>query len=99
MWVHRSRGTSHALYRAVLALLPPKVSQHAQQRRGPLLRWPLKGAEVVPVSETVCEGMMADEKVAEVVLEDKAVSVLYYAAEFVFDVEAGKQPAFWASEL
>lgn len=99
MWAHKSHGTLHALHRAVLALLPPKVSQHAQQRRGALLCWPLKGAVVVPVSETVCEGMMADEKVVEVVLEDKAVSVLYSAAEFVFDVGAGKQPAFLASEI
>lgn len=46
MQVHTSHGTLQTLYRAVLALWPPKVSQRAQQRRGPLLHWPSRGAEL-----------------------------------------------------
>lgn len=71
MWVRTCHGTFQTLYKAVQALWPPKASQQAQQRWGPLLRWPLGGAEVGfgvgPVSEIVCEAVMADETVDEAV--------------------------------
>lgn len=65
MQVHGSRG-AWTLCRAVLALWPPKASQWARQRLGPLLRWPSMGAdfgfgaEILPVSEAVGEAVMAD---------------------------------------
>lgn len=101
MRVRTSHGTLQTLYRAVLALWPPKASQQAQQRWGPLLHWLLKGAEVVvgPVSVMAHETVGEAESEVEVVLEDEVVSELGSAAEFVFDAGAVRQRAFWASEL
>lgn len=105
--VHMSHGTLQTLYRAVLALWPPKASQQAQQSWGPLLRWPSRGAEVGvgvgvgPVSEIACMDEAVDEAVSEAVseveavLEDKAVSELGSAAEIVFDAGVVRQHAFW----
>lgn len=111
MRVRMSRGTLQTLYTAVLALWPPKASPQAQQRWGPLLHWPWRGAEVGfgvgigPASVIACEAAMVDEAVDEAVfeveagLEDEAVSELGSAAELEFDAEAVRQPAFWAFEL
>lgn len=106
-----SLGTLQTLYRAVLALWPPKASPQAQQRWGPLLHWPSRGAEVGfgvgvgvgPASEIACEAVTTDEAVDETV--DEAVSEVEAVledeavSEFVFDGGAVRQPAFWAFEL
>lgn len=111
MRVHMSHGTLQILYRAALALWPPKASPQAQQRWGPLLHWPSRGAEVEfevgigPVSVIACEAVMEDETVDEAVfeveagLEDEAVSELGSAAELKFDAGAVRQLAFSAFEL
>lgn len=97
----RSRGILQTLCRAVPVLWPPKASQGALQRWGPLLHWPLRAAEVGVgfVSEIVCEAVTADETVSEVeaVLEAEPGSA--ECAEFVFDAGVVRRPAFWAFEL
>lgn len=95
VWVRMSRGALQTLYRAVLALWPPKAFQQAQQRWEPPLHWPLRASEVGfgLVYETACETEVADETAAE------AGSEVGSAAEFVLDAGAVRQPAFWAFEL
>lgn len=107
MRVRTGRGTLQTLYRAVPALWPPKASQQAQQRWGPLLRWPWRRIDVAvgvgPVSEIVREAVMADETADEAadeaVSKVSAVSELGSAAEFVFDAGVVRRHAFSASEL
>lgn len=73
MWVHRSHDILQTLCRVVLALWPPKASQWVQQRREPLLRWPLRLAEVEAREWFVSVDVFVSEIVAEAVSEFEAV--------------------------